>query len=301
MKTIQTIDKKYSTKPKVENTESIITKDFENFLSSHKVDILYSFHPSFQKAFFEMVINGGKRFRPNLLFSVVNAKRKDKLKDSFEIALALEVLHTYSLIHDDLPSMDNATLRRNHQTLHIKYSEADAILVGDGLNSYAFYLIANSKFSDKIKVKLIKSLGFGSLKMIVGQACDCFFENQRLNKKQVDFIHINKTAQLIAASLKMGTIIAKLSKKENKQIHKLGILIGLFFQIRDDILDCTQNSNIAGKTTQNDTNKNSYVTLLGIQEAQNELEKIKIKIFKRLTKIDKDIAKNLKVLLRHYL
>lgn len=274
-------------------------KAFEEFLIHHNTKLMRSFHPNFEVAFWEMVINGGKRFRPSLLFSVVLAKKPKKIQDSFLVALALESLHTYSLIHDDLPAMDNADLRRNHKTLHIKYSEANAILAGDALNTYAFYLISKSNFGSKTKIKLIESLSFGAMKMVLGQACDCHFENQKLPKDKLDFIHTNKTAMLIASALQMGAIIAKLPKKEKKAIYSFGLKLGLFFQIRDDILDITSNNE--GKSANNDINKNSYVNLLGLDGAKAELKKMKKILLKELKSLDCDIAQNLTHLLQQYL
>lgn len=298
-----------------------ILSAFEQYLQGHSTSIMRSFHPNFEYAFWEMVRNGGKRFRPALLFCVILAKQKNALQkykkmrdknetkktqkndiflqNAFQIALAIESLHTYSLIHDDLPAMDNANLRRNHPTLHTKYSEADAILCGDGLNTYAFYLIATAHFSDKIRVKLAKSLGFGGLKMVLGQALDCHFENQRLGQKELDFIHTNKTAKLIASSLEMGAIIAKLPKIERKKLYDFGMKLGLFFQIRDDILDKT--SVDEGKSANIDKDKNSYVNLLGLKEAQNTLKAQKITLLNALNNLDKNIAKNLHFLLNKYL
>lgn len=271
---------------------------FERYLQHRSVKIMRSFHPSFECAFWEMVQNGGKRFRPALLFCVVLAHNKERVKDSFQVALAIESLHTYSLIHDDLPAMDNATLRRNHPTLHTKYSEADAILCGDGLNTYAFYLIAMAHFSDKIRTKLAKSLSFGGLKMVLGQALDCHFEGQKLKREKVDFIHTNKTAHLIAVSLEMGAIIAELPKKEQIQLYDFGIKLGLFFQIRDDILDKISESE--GKSANIDEYKNSYVNLLGLKGAQDALKSQKVALLDSLEKIDKKIAKNLYFLLNKY-
>lgn len=272
--------------------------DFERYLQGHRTKIMRSFHPNFEGAFWEMVQNGGKRFRPALLFCVVLAKRQKDIFNAFQIALAIESLHTYSLIHDDLPAMDNASLRRNHPTLHTKYSEADAILCGDGLNTYAFYLISRANFSAKIRTKLAKSLSFGGLKMVVGQALDCHFENQKLPQKKLNFIHKNKTAKLIASSLEMGAIIAKLNKFERKKLYDFGITLGLFFQIRDDILDKTSTSE--GKSANVDENKNSYVNLLGLKGAQNALDSLKAELLSALNDIDKSIAKNLYFLLNKY-
>ena len=271
---------------------------FERYLQNHHIKIMRSFHPSFEGAFWEMVQNGGKRFRPALLFCIVLANNKARIKDAFQIALAIESLHTYSLIHDDLPAMDNATLRRNHPTLHTKYSEADAILCGDGLNTYSFYLIATAHFSDKIRAKLAKSLSFGGLKMVVGQALDCHFEGQKLTRKKVDFIHTNKTAHLIASSLEMGAIIAKLPKIEREKFYDFGVKLGLFFQIRDDILD--KISTNEGKSANIDKNKNSYVNLLGLKGAQNALDSLKKVLLDSLKKLDKKSAKNLHFLLKKY-
>ena len=272
--------------------------DFERYLQGHRTKNMRSFHPNFEGAFWEMVQNGGKRFRPALLFCVVLAKRQKDIFNAFQIALAIESLHTYSLIHDDLPAMDNANLRRNHPTLHTKYSEADAILCGDGLNTYAFYLISCANFSAKIRTKLAKSLSFGGLKMVVGQALDCHFENQKLSQKKLNFIHKNKTAKLIASSLEMGAIIAKLNKFERKKLYDFGITLGLFFQIRDDILDKTSTSE--GKSANVDENKNSYVNLLGLKGAQNALDSLKAELLSALNDIDKSIAKNLYFLLNKY-
>ncbi len=277
-----------------------VLEDFEDFLKTHDTSIFKSFHPYFQNAFWEMVVNGGKRFRPSLFFSIVLANKKEIIKESFVIALAIEVLHTYSLIHDDLPAMDNSPLRRSHPTLHIKYDETSAILSGDALNTYAFYLISNSNFNENIKTKLIQSLSFGALKMVLGQACDCYFENNILNKDEVDFIHINKTAALIASSLEMGGIIADCTQEEINRLHQFGIKLGLYFQIRDDILDATSKEINEGKPINNDSNKNSYVNLLGINKAQKAKDKLKNILLSELQSMKKDIKDNLEQLLQVY-
>ncbi|MBD3828997.1 MAG: polyprenyl synthetase family protein, partial [Arcobacter sp.] len=147
-----------------------------------------SFHPYFEEALSEMLKAGGKRFRPMLLLSVVKSNKSLLLSNSMAVALGLEFLHTYSLIHDDLPSMDNADLRRGFQTLHKKYDEVTAILVGDALNTEAFNLVANASLHNDIKVELIKCLATngGINGMIIGQAIDCFFENQKLELNQLE-------------------------------------------------------------------------------------------------------------------
>ncbi|MDE5591591.1 MAG: polyprenyl synthetase family protein, partial [Helicobacter sp.] len=197
-----------------------IFKDFEKYIFENAPKVP-SFHPYYESALWEMLRNGGKRFRPKLLLSIVYAYSPRRIKKSFPCALALEVLHTYSLIHDDLPAMDNADLRRGIPTLHTKYDEAAAILIGDGLNTYSFHLIASSKLNSKIKIELIKCLSYygGIFGMVLGQALDCYYENQILELEKLKIIHYNKTAKLISASLQMGGIIAECDKKTLQNLH----------------------------------------------------------------------------------
>ena len=271
-----------------------VMNEFENFLQNHSNEIMKSFHPHFEEAFFEMVKNGGKRLRPYLMLSIVEAINKEKIENSFDIALAIEVLHTYSLIHDDLPSMDNASLRRGKTTLHVKYDEVSALLAGDALNTYAFYLISNSKLDNEVKIKIMQALSFGALKMVVGQACDCYFENQKLNKFDLQFLHRCKTAELIASALKIGAFIVNLDEKSIENLYEIGILLGILFQIRDDIIDQTLDSNIAGKTTNNDVNKNSYVNLVGMENAIKEKNNLTNLLIQKIDSISNAIGKNLK-------
>lgn len=249
-----------------------------------------------------MLLAGGKRFRPALLLAVVRAYSALLVDSAYAAAYAIELLHTYSLIHDDLPAMDNADLRRGKETLHVTYDEVTAILVGDALNTYAFEVLAKSAFSDEIRVKLIRELavngGLGG--MVLGQAIDCHFENQNLSLEQVKILHINKTAKLIAASLKMGAIIAG-EKALESTIYDFGIKLGLLFQVQDDILDVTQSSEEAGKTTQNDGDKNSFVTLLGLEGAMKEANDLAADLTEQLKAFDEKLYKTLSPILSEYL
>lgn len=275
---------------------------FEDYLLSN-LPTIKSFHPHFEEAMGDMLKAGGKRFRPMLLLSVVNSKKPLLVDNSLKVALAVEFLHTYSLIHDDLPSMDNAFLRRGFQTLHIKYDEVTAILVGDALNSEAFNLIANASLHNDVKIELIKLLGDnGGLNgMIIGQAIDCFFEKQKIELEKLEFLHINKTAKLIAASLKMGAIIASYSEQTQDELYDFGIDLGLLFQIQDDIIDELESSEVAGKTTQNDSFKNSFVNLLGLKEAMNSADKLADKCLQNLNNFDKNLQDSLLELLTNYI
>lgn len=274
---------------------------FEAYLSSH-LPQASSFHPHYEEAVAEMLLAGGKRFRPALLLAVVRAKNSLLIDSAYAAAYAIELLHTYSLIHDDLPAMDDADLRRGKQTLHAKYDEVTAILVGDALNTYAFEVLATSAFSDEVRVKLIRELatngGLGG--MVLGQAIDCHFENQVLSLDQVKILHINKTAKLIAASLKMGAIISGQKELEEK-LYDFGIKLGLLFQVQDDILDVTQSSEEAGKTTQNDGDKNSFVTLLGLEGAMQEANNLAEELKGQLKAFDKNLYQELSPILSEYL
>ncbi len=262
-----------------------------------------SFHPYFEEALGEMLKAGGKRFRPMLLLSVVKSNKSLLLSNSFAVALGLEFLHTYSLVHDDLPAMDNADLRRGFQTIHKKYDEVTAILVGDALNTEAFNLISNASLHNDIKIELVKCLASngGINGMIIGQAIDCFFENQKLEIDQLEFLHIHKTARLIAASLKMGAIISEYDLATQQKLYDFGIDLGLLFQIQDDIIDETCSSEEAGKTTQNDSAKNSFVNLLGLEGARKSADELALKCITTMNSLDENLKESLEELLLKYI
>lgn len=279
-----------------------LLKKFEDYLINNlpKID---TFHPHFQNAMSEMLKAGGKRFRPMLLLSVVKSKKPLLIENSLKVALAVEFLHTYSLIHDDLPAMDNASLRRGFPTLHTKYDEVTAILVGDALNSESFNLIASSSLHNDVKIELIKLLAHnGGLNgMIIGQAIDCHFEKQKLELEKLKFLHTNKPAKLIASSLKMGAVIANYSEKIQEKLYSFGLDLGLLFQIQDDIIDELESSEIAGKTTQNDSSKNSFVNLLGLEGAKNSADILAKKCLDILDSFDENLRNSLEELLVTYI
>ena len=262
-----------------------------------------SFHPYYEKALNEMLLAGGKRFRPKLLLSVVKAYEPLLIENAKYAAYAIELIHTYSLIHDDLPAMDNASLRRGHPTLHVTYDEVTALLAGDALNTYAFEVLSKAPFSSDVKVELIKTLSknAGANGMVLGQAVDCYFENKKLNLDELKFLHLNKTAKLIAASLKMGAIIVNLDINLQEKLYNFGLDLGLLFQVQDDILDVTMSSEEAGKTTGVDANKNTFVTLLGLEGALKEADALAQKIENEISGFDEKLKKELEPLLKKYL
>ena len=249
-----------------------------------------------------MLIAGGKRFRPALLLGVVSSYNSLMLEGARHVAYAIELLHTYSLIHDDLPAMDDSPLRRGKPTLHVVYDEVTAILVGDALNTYSFEVLSNAPFSDYTRVTLIRELATnGGLNgMVLGQAIDCYFENSPLDIEDVKILHTNKTAKLIAASLKMGAIVV--GKEDlGEKLYDFGIKLGLLFQIQDDILDVTQSSEEAGKLTGNDEDKNSFVTLIGLEKTMKEANTLANELTLELNNFDEKLKDNLSPLLTKYI
>ena len=276
-------------------------QNFENFLLEN-LPVSKSIHPTYEKALHKMLIAGGKRFRPALLLGVVGAYNKLMLDSARHAAYSIELLHTYSLIHDDLPAMDDSPLRRGNPTLHVAFDEVTAILVGDALNTYSFEVLSNAPFSDYTRVHLIRELAVnGGLNgMVLGQAIDCFFENQPLSIDDVKILHTNKTAKLIAASLKMGAIIVG-QEELGEKLYDFGIRLGLLFQIQDDILDVTQSSEEAGKLTGNDEDKNSFVTLIGLEETMREANTLADELLKELNNFDERLKEKLSPLLIKYI
>ncbi|HIO95740.1 MAG TPA: polyprenyl synthetase family protein [Campylobacterales bacterium] len=275
---------------------------FEAYLKAN-LPVVESFHPHYNNALSEMLLAGGKRFRPMLLLSVVDAYEPLLYEGALAPALAIEFLHTYSLIHDDLPSMDNADLRRGFPTLHTTYDEATAILAGDALNSEAFYHISKAPLRDDIKIKLVELLARdgGTYGMVLGQAIDLHFENQLLTLEQVKILHTNKTAKLIATSLLMGAIIVGLEKKKQDELYHFGLDLGLLFQIQDDIIDETQSDEEAGKTTGNDGDKNSFVNIIGLDKSIEEAEVLANNLEGRFKSFDKSLQKVLNPIIEQYL
>ena len=275
---------------------------FETYLNENLPKVP-SFHPVYEAALGDMLVAGGKRFRPMLLLNIVDVYEPMLYSSALPVALALEMFHTYSLIHDDLPAMDNADLRRGHETLHKRYDEVTAILAGDALNSDAFYLIAKAPLREDVKIKLVELLARdgGSRGMVLGQAIDCYFENTPLSIDQVKELHKNKTAKLIAVSLQMGAVIVGLAKKVQDDLYAFGIDLGLLFQIQDDIIDETQSEEEAGKTTGNDGDKNSFVNLLGLEATVAEADTLAKDLQRRFENFDEKLQTALQPLMDKYL
>ncbi|HED6143882.1 TPA: polyprenyl synthetase family protein [Campylobacter coli] len=278
--------------------KELFIKHLENHLPK-----VQSFHPFFNEALAKMLKAGGKHFRAQLLLGVVQNKAPHLIPNALNAALALEFIHTYSLIHDDLPAMDNADLRRGIPTLHKSYDETTAILVGDALNTEAFLLLSNLNLKESIKINLIRTLAFnaGINGMILGQAIDCYFEDKKLNLEELKFLHTHKTAKLIAAALKMGCEICELDEKESEKIYQIGLKLGLIFQINDDIIDETMSEEESGKPSKHDEHKNSFVNLLGLEKAIQSKENLINECKNDLDDLDANLVHMIKSLMIKYL
>ena len=222
--------------------------------------VLYSIHA------------GGKRIRPYLLLEVLESLQVPITTAHAQVAAALEMIHTGSLIHDDLPAMDDDDFRRGRLTNHKKFGEALAILAGDALFLDPYALIAQADLPNEIKVDLIASLSLssGSMGMVAGQVLDMEGEGKHLNLEELQTIHANKTGKLLAFPFQAAGVIAGLDENLQKQLKTVGELIGLAFQVRDDILDVTASFEEIGKTPQKDlqAEKSTYPSLLGLDEAK---------------------------------
>ncbi|MGC8705400.1 polyprenyl synthetase family protein [Desulfurella multipotens] len=232
---------------------------------------------SFNEAFCYSLLNGGKRLRALLMLTIIELKRQVS-EDDYKIAMGLEMLHAYSLIHDDLPAMDNALLRRNLPTNHIVFGEDLAILAGDGLNTNAFYMISSAKISPEKIVKIIKTLSekTGIYGMVLGQAADILSSKNKLNKPQkwlVNFIHKNKTARFLQSCCEIGAI---LSDQDERPFSKFGLYLGMSYQIIDDYLDIVSDKKVLGKDKKDiDNNTLTYPKVYGIEKSLDLANKLK--------------------------
>ncbi|MEH7124464.1 polyprenyl synthetase family protein [Bacillus sp. JJ1773] len=219
---------------------------------------------------------GGKRIRPLLLFATLEAFGEDTRK-GLQTAAAIEMIHTYSLIHDDLPSMDNDDLRRGKPTNHKVFGDAFAILAGDALLTYSFQLITEtpSEFTDaETKLNLIRemSIAAGAEGMVGGQVADISGEDKALNLNELEYIHVHKTGKLLQYSVVAGAILAGADKETMKTLAEFAYHLGIAFQIRDDILDLEGTEEVIGKPVGSDASKHkstypSLLTLDGAKEA----------------------------------
>ena len=249
---------------------------------------------------------GGKRVRPILCiasYSAIGGRSGSILP----VAASLELIHTYSLIHDDLPAMDNDDFRRNKPTTHKVFGEAIAILAGDALLTDAFNIITRTKADPRILMKVINelTLACGPEGMVGGQAVDLIFEGKKASKKDLLYIHSHKTGSFIKSSVRIGAIMAGASPARLKALSEYGEKTGLAFQIADDILDITGTKKALGKSTGADDlrGKNTYPSIFGLNRSYKIAEDLindSLKAIRVLNKKGEPLAKIAKYILSRH-
>jgi len=236
---------------------------------------------------------GGKKIRSKILLDI-GAIFKIEYKTLIAIGAAVECIHAYSLIHDDLPCMDNDKLRRGKPSAHIKFGESTAVLAGNSLLIMAFEILTSSnlKINEKTKVELVQKLSesSGHLGIAGGQYLDLSFEKKRISKNKIIDMEIKKTGKLFSFCCAVPAIVKKKKNKDIKFFENIGANIGLLFQIADDLIDFKGTSKIAGKKTGKDKKKGkaTLISLLGYQNAIKYSDKIKFKIIKDFNKYSSD-------------
>lgn len=242
------------------------------------------------------VMAGGKRLRPMLMMETYHlfSNKESEIVEPF--MAAIEMIHTYSLVHDDLPAMDNDEYRRGRKTTHVVYGEAMGILAGDALLNYAFETASSAfdLFPEKSfqigKALQVLSQKAGIYGMIGGQVVDISSVGRSLSKNVLDFIYELKTSALIESSMMIGAILAGADKGTVEIIEKIAKNVGIAFQIQDDILDVTSSMEVLGKPVLSDerNEKTTYVTLVGIEKAKDYVEKISNEAIELLQGLNKE-------------
>jgi geranylgeranyl diphosphate synthase type II len=221
---------------------------------------------------------GGKRLRPILCLASAEACG-GKMKDALPFACALECIHTYSLVHDDLPSMDDDDFRRGRPTCHKVFGDGIAVLAGDALLTIAFEIVSTAKPTPRYDMSIFLreiAVAAGSQKLIAGQVADLEAEGRSVRRDQLRYIHENKTAAILSTSLRLGAMSANAEARKLRAITRFGHGLGLAFQVIDDILDVTQTSEILGKSAGKDivAKKATYPSVIGLEKSRIEARRL---------------------------
>jgi geranylgeranyl diphosphate synthase type II len=221
---------------------------------------------------------GGKRLRPILCLAAAEAAG-GKIDNALPLACAMECIHTYSLVHDDLPSMDNDDLRRGRPTCHKVFGDGIAVLAGDALLTVAFEIVSHAKPTQRYNMSILLrelAVAAGSQKLIAGQVADLEAEGRQTDREELRYIHENKTAAILTTSVQLGAMSANANPKQLAAITKFGRALGLAFQIIDDILDVTQTSEKLGKSAGKDiaARKATYPAVIGLDRSRAEAKRL---------------------------
>lgn len=269
----------------------VLKEEIENYLLK-----LFKNEGTYDKKLYEAMdysLNiGGKRVRP-LLFMNTYSVYKDNYKDVMDVAAAIEMIHTYSLIHDDLPCMDNDDLRRGKPTNHKVFGEAMALLAGDGLLSEAMNVMfkyCTYKDLNAVKACSLIAEACGAYGMVGGQVVDMISTGKEISKEQLKYMHRKKTGALIKAAILSGAVLGEAPTDEYKLFEEFGEKVGLAFQIKDDILDIVGDSKTMGKKAKSDieNDKTTYVTTYGLDECKKMCIDITEECMNILSKINGD-------------
>jgi len=265
-------------------------KDYTQRVNQH-LDGYLSSQGSLTEAMRYSVLSGGKRFRPILTYAVANTFGADlDLVDSS--ACAVELIHAYSLIHDDLPAMDDDDIRHNQPACHKKFGEAQAILAGDGLQALAFEVLTNDDgLSTQVRIALLQALTHAAFEMAEGQSIDLSVVSKIIDIETLQNMHRKKTGALLSCSVKLGALVSSQCRTEDRQIlDGFAQDIGLAYQVQDDVLDVLTPEGVLGKKQHSDADKNkpTYPALLGLDKATKTYQQLYQQAFKKLEQLSVD-------------
>lgn len=263
-------------KDELEKYKKIVDKELKKYIKTEECP-----EKMLNESMEYSLMAGGKRLRPILVIAVYNIFKQD-IEKCFPYAVALEMIHNFSLIHDDLPGIDNDDFRHGKPTNHKKYNEATAILAGDGLLNNAYIVLSQDlkntidKKELETKIKIFNEFSFAVDRMIAGEYVDTEYEGKEISEKYLEYIHLNKTGALLTLSVRMGAILAGVDEKILENLTNYANKIGLTFQIKDDILSEEGDEKILGKPVGNDKElgKCTYVSKYGLEGAKEKLKEI---------------------------
>ena len=246
--------------------------------------------PTIHKAMRYSLFAGGKRLRPVLCLASAEACH-GKIDNAMPLACALECIHTYSLVHDDLPSMDNDDFRRGRPTCHKVFGDGIAVLAGDALLTIAFEIVSRAKPTPRYNMSILlreTAVAAGSQKLIAGQVADLEAEGKETNRAQLQYIHENKTAAILTTTVRLGAMSANANPKQLNAITRFGRALGLAFQVIDDILDVTQTSEKLGKSAGKDVaaQKATYPAVIGLEKSRAEAKRLTRQAHRELSSFD---------------
>jgi geranylgeranyl diphosphate synthase type II len=253
--------------------QNLIDRALDRYLPKEKTK-----PATIHKAMRYSLFAGGKRLRPILCLAAAEACG-GKIDRAMPLACAMESIHTYSLVHDDLPSMDNDDFRRGRPTCHRVFGDGMAVLTGDALLTIAFEIVSRAKPTPRYDISILLreiAIAAGSQKLIAGQVADLEAEGRQTNRAQLRYIHENKTAAILTTTVRLGAMSANASEKQLEAITKFGRALGLAFQIVDDILDVTQTSEKLGKSAGKDiaAKKATYPAIIGLEKSRAESRRL---------------------------